>query len=77
MVDITEILNGERVYPPINQEIPPGPQTLRGVEIAAANGLYGGGDNMISRLVEIIKALSQPGAQEPGDERHYPGGWSR
>jgi hypothetical protein len=59
MVDIEQILNAPRNYQPIAEEIPQGRQTLRGVEIAASNHLYGGGEcnDMISRLVEIIKVL--------------------
>jgi hypothetical protein len=58
-MDIGDILNDHRHYEPIREEIPGGPTTLRSVEIAASNKLYGADDAnmMVLRLIEIINGL--------------------
>lgn len=60
MIDINEILNGSRDYQFYEQDRN-NPDTLEGVEADARKGSFNGpeGNEMILRLIEIIKALQQ------------------
>jgi hypothetical protein len=64
MIDIAEILNGKRDYQFYEPPSPDAPDTLESVEEDARKQLFNGpgGNEMILRLIEIIKALQADAA---------------